>query len=55
MEEILFAQGEVSRQDRKVKHSVREILTVVLCGAISGERSGISKNLIRFLEISDDF
>ena len=40
VEGILFEQVDDRHQDRKVKHSVREILAIVLCGAISGERSG---------------
>ena len=40
MEEgILFEQVEDSRQDWKVKHSISEILTVVMCGVSAGERS----------------
>ena len=40
MEElILFEQIEDSRQDWKVKHSIGEILTVVMCGVSAGERS----------------
>lgn len=38
-EGILFEQVEDSRQDWKVKHSVSEILTVVMCGVSAGERS----------------
>ena len=29
----------MSRQDWKVKHSISEILTVVMCGVSAGERS----------------
>ncbi|MGP1512567.1 MAG: transposase family protein [Treponema sp.] len=36
---ILFEKVEDSRQDRKVKHSVSEILMVVMCGVSAGERS----------------
>ena len=39
MEGILFEQVEYSRQDWKVKHSISEILTVVMCGVSAGERS----------------
>ena len=39
VEGILFEQVEDSRQDWKVKHSVSEILTVVMCGVSAGERS----------------
>lgn len=34
-----FEQVKDSRQDWKVKHSVSEILTVVMCGVSAGERS----------------
>ena len=40
VEGILFEQVEDSRQDWKVKHSVSEILTVVMCGVSAGERAG---------------
>ena len=40
VEGILFEQIEDSRQDWKVKHSISEILTVVMCGVSAGERSG---------------
>ena len=33
VEGILFEQVEDSRQDWKVKHSVSEILMVVMCGS----------------------
>ncbi|MGP1475460.1 MAG: transposase family protein, partial [Treponema sp.] len=39
VEGILFEQVEDSRQDWKVKHSISEILTVVMCGVSAGERS----------------
>ena len=39
VEGILFEQVEDSRQDWKVKHSINEILTVVMCGVSAGERS----------------
>ena len=40
MEEgTLFEQVEDSRQDWKVKHSISEILMVVMCGVSAGERS----------------
>jgi len=39
VEGILFEQVEESRQDWKVKHSISEILTIVMCGVSAGERS----------------
>ena len=39
VEGILFEQVEDSRQDWKVKHSISEILMVVMCGVSAGERS----------------
>ena len=39
VEGSFFEQVEDSRQDWKVKHSVSEILTVVMCGVSAGERS----------------
>ena len=39
VEGILFEQVEDSRQDWKVKHSISEILTVVMCGVSAGDRS----------------
>ena len=39
VEGILFEQIEDSRQDWKVKHSISEILMVVMCGVSTGERS----------------
>ena len=46
MEEgTLFEQVEDSRQDWKVKHSISEILMVVMCGVSAGERSIYGKSL----------
>ena len=39
VEGILFEQVEDSRQDWKVKHSISEILMVVMCGVSAGERT----------------
>ena len=39
MVEGIFEQVADSRQDWKVKHTVSEILTVVMCGVSAGERS----------------
>ena len=39
VEGIIFKQLEVSRQDWKVKHSLTEILTVVMCGVSAAEKS----------------
>lgn len=39
VEGILFEELEDSRQDWKVKHSLTEILTVVMCGVSAGEMS----------------
>ena len=39
MEGNFFEQVEDSQQDWKVKHSVSEILTVVMCGVSAGDRS----------------
>ncbi|WP_024467922.1 transposase family protein, partial [Treponema pedis] len=39
VEGIFFEELEDSRQDWKVKHSLTEILTVVMCGVSAGEMS----------------
>ena len=38
---ILFEQVEDSRQDWKVKHSISEILTVVMCGVSAVVAGGL--------------
>ena len=41
VEGILFEQVEDSRQDWKVKHSISEILTVVMCGVSAVVAGGL--------------
>ena len=50
MEEGIFEQVADSRQDRKVKHTVSEILTVVMCGVSAEEREYLWNSGVRTTE-----